>query len=115
MRIRTAPFWEWARGFVESPLPKVADFFSNWRRELGIPTDLKRLVASFPEALRQLEPLALPPQRHLLLATPSGWTAFFDNGVNGGDPAPIASYLARVLECRALAVCCRPQTWRPDS
>src|SRR5262249_1150324 len=45
--------------------------------------------------------------------TRSSWTAYFDNGVRGGEPAPVLGYLCSQLKCRAIAVCARPHTWQP--
>ncbi len=52
---------------------------------------------------------ALP--RELLIATRSGWTAYFTSGLAGADEAPIA-YLSRTLPCNGLALLCVPQTGR---
>ena len=66
-------------------------------------------------ALLRLEPLITPPRRELLVKTKSSWTAYFDNGTNGGDPTGPIGYLAQRLKCRGLAVRCVPHTLRDES
>jgi hypothetical protein len=99
-----------AWGFLEAPLQLVGDALYKWTSANVSKVTLEPFEASLGEALLRLEPLTIPPRKQLLMQTVSPWTAYFDNGANGGDPATAVGYLAEYLKCRALAVACVPQT-----
>jgi len=98
-------------GFLEAPLSEVGAAFDKWNRALRKRAVVTPLAEPFPKVLHRLEPLtqAVAP-RNLLLATRSGWTAYFDNGWRGTDAGPPVGYLTTVLKCRGLAVTCVPHT-----
>lgn len=103
-----------AWGFLESSLQTVGETFIEWRRshlsKIKV-TSINELLAT---ALLKLQPLITPPRKELLLETRSGWTAYFDNGINGGDPASPMGYLAQRLKCRGLAITCVPHTLKDE-
>lgn len=67
------------------------------------------------QSLLKMEPLTTPHRKRLLISTQSIWTAYFDNGINGGDPFTPIGYLSQQLRCRGLAVTCVPHTLVNDS
>src|SRR5262245_33630259 len=87
-------------GFLEAPLHSVRDAFVRWKRISLNPAKATSIHAGLEDALRQLEPLDLGSQRVLFLSTRSNWTACFDNGFKGGNPATVVGYLAETLPCR---------------
>jgi hypothetical protein len=99
-----------AWGFLEAPLQLVGDALCKWTRSNVSKVTYESFEGSLIEALLRLEPLTMPPRRKLLMQTASDWTAYFDNGSNGGDPASAVGYMAEYLKCRGLAVACVPQT-----
>jgi hypothetical protein len=104
----------YAIGFIEAPLRLVGDAFYKWRSSHCKKVTTSSFSSSLAEALINLPPLIVPPRKALLLQTDSQWTAYFDNGTNGGDPFPPMSYLAEHLKCRGLAVTCVPHTLKSE-
>ena len=106
-------------GFIEKPLPEVADFVRRWLtghfadpeiRRTFPPLRTEPVNAALEDALRKLEPL-VEPRAHLLLSTESGWTAFFSNGRHGHSGAGFGeSWTCEKLSCRGIAVSCVPHT-----
>lgn len=68
----------------------------------------RHLAGGLAEAFEALAPLTHAKSRRLFLATPCGWTAFFQNGTQGSDPFLIMSRLAQRLGTIAMRVCCTP-------
>jgi len=121
-------------GFVEAPLERVADELVRWRSEpiktlvkVGKspkggdlvewqPTgqfatvEVHKADGSFRELLLKLPPLCQIPCRELLVSTGSNWTAYFDNGRQGGDPGSPVPVLAERTEARSLTVSCIENT-----
>jgi hypothetical protein len=97
-------------GFLEAPFQIVIDAYVWWHKELNLTVAINPIVLPLEQALLKLEPLITPHVKRLLLSTQSTWTAYFDNGINGGDPFPPISYLSERLHCRGLAVTCVPHT-----
>ena len=94
-------------GFLESDLLHVADETFAWQRSLFTQVEQVATKSSLSDSLSTLEPLITPPRKRLLLSTTSRWVAYFDNGINGGDPSSFVGYMAQRLKCRGLAVACR--------
>jgi hypothetical protein len=97
-------------GFLETPLGPLAEAFCRWRKGLRPAFEVTPVAEPLPAALRRLEPLTTIPCRELLVATATAWTAYFDNGVWGGDPISTVSYLAKALGCRGVTIACIPHT-----
>jgi hypothetical protein len=95
-------------GFLEISLQEAGAAAVRWAKTMFSSVETTELEASLPEALQRLLPLVIPPNRRLLLSTASPWTAYFDNGENGGDPAGFVGHLSQALHCRGLAVTCIP-------
>lgn len=102
-------------GFIEAGLEVCSHQLLTWRMQHVMLTRLQqetRDFGSLENALGCLTPLSTIRRRELLLETRSTWTAYFDNRMQGGDPVPVMSYLAKQIGCRSLAIECTPQTLR---
>jgi hypothetical protein len=97
-------------GFLELPFQTVVDAYIWWQKELNSSIAITPIELPLEQALLKMEPLITPPTKELLMSTQSAWTAYFDNGINGGDPFTPIGYLSQRLHCRGLAVACVPQT-----
>ncbi|GBE23813.1 hypothetical protein BMS3Bbin02_00078 [bacterium BMS3Bbin02] len=73
---------------------------------------MSRPRGGFPEVLSLLEPLKGGSRpRELLVAVGSHWTAYFDGGLNGGDPISAIGHLSRTVKCQGVAVRTNPHTY----
>jgi hypothetical protein len=104
----------YAWGFLESPLQITGDMLYEWTSQNVTRVESSTMKSTLPQALLELQPLTSPPRKKLLMQTHSPWTAYFDNGANGGDPASAVGYLAGLLKCRGLAVTCVPHTLKSE-
>ena len=100
--------FEW--GFIEAPLDAVSTAYRRWQRKILHRVRVTQFDLPLAHALKQLDPLDRGAQRVLFISTRSGWTACFDNGVRGGNPATFVGELAQQLKCRGVAVGCIPNT-----
>jgi hypothetical protein len=94
-----------AIGFLEAPLPAVADAIASWRAALQRRTSVTRLTDPIPSVLTRLEPLvggARP--RELVVSNGASWTAYFDCGLRGPDAVSTVGHLAEVLGCQGIAI-----------
>src|SRR5262249_60315935 len=66
------------------------------------------IASSLADALASLLPLTASMMRRLFVATRSDWVACFQNGIQGSDPFPAMSYLAKRMGVLAMRVCCTP-------
>lgn len=64
----------------------------SWRRRIGQTLEVGE-TREFPKALDDLLPMEAPWTRELFLAC-GAWTAYLNNGVNGGDSTAAASVTA---------------------
>lgn len=99
-----------AWGFLEVPFQQAVDEAVRWTKSIFSKVDILHFELPLADALCSLEPLITPPRKKLLLSTKSNWVAYFDNGINGGDPSSFVGYLSQHLKCRGLAVTCIPHT-----
>lgn len=99
-------------GFLELPLDDAADALVTWRKRLHGEVTVSRPRGGFPEVLSLLEPLKGGSRpRELLVAVGSHWTAYFDCGLNGGDPISAIGHLSRTVKCQGVAVRTNPHTY----
>lgn len=63
------------------------------------------IASGLEDALSLLPPLSMEKKRGLLVPTKAGWTAYFASGIQGSDPFPFVSLLARELGVLAMRVC----------
>lgn len=100
--------FEW--GFIEAPLDVVSAAYRRWQRKILHRVRVTQFDLPLADALKQLDPLDRGSQRVLFMNTRSDWTACFDNGVRGGNPATFVGELSRQLTCRGVTVGCIPNT-----
>jgi hypothetical protein len=106
---RFAPI-TFAWGFLEIPFAQAVNEAVSWTKSIFTKVDTQHFEKPLADALGSLEPLITPPRKKLLLSTKSNWVAYFDNGIQGGDPSGFVGYLSERLKCRGLAVTCIPDT-----
>lgn len=111
----------YAFGVLQPPLHEVVAELHAWKAEIGDAAELTRVTVDLYGGLRMLEPLSGPWFKRLWIGTTSSqWkTAYFDGFVNGGDPFPPISYLARRMRCLGVVVVAAPdsvqiQEYGPD-
>jgi hypothetical protein len=98
-------------GFLELPLERATNGLLAWVRANNRSADDIALVEPFPEVLHRLEPLCSGPRtRQLFVETRGPWTAYFDNGYQGGDPTTVIGYLSRTVSCRGVTARAVPRT-----
>jgi hypothetical protein len=95
-------------GVIEAPLAMVLEGLLDWHACIGIRYRRREIDGGLGAALEALLPLCHAKQRKLLTSTASQWTAFFQNGIDGSDPTPVMSLLARKLEVTAMRICSTP-------
>lgn len=93
----------WSAGFIGAPFDAVWPVLSAWTDELEVDYSVEALgEVPLVEQLRRLEPLESPYSRRLLVAAENGWTAYFDNDLEGGDPFPWVGHLSSELSCHGV-------------
>jgi hypothetical protein len=91
-------------GLIEAPFGTVIEAYLTWQNAIGS-EPVRSEETSFGATLVALEPLSVEIRRAAFVPTDSGWTAYFASGLLGSDPFPVMSYLADVLQARAMRVC----------
>lgn len=114
--VLTGPLWPLGSriGFLERPFEVTLEATLAWHAELGrdeTRTDLPD--SGLLEQLLHLAPLQAPTRRRLLVETTGGWTAYFDNDMRGGDPAPWVTQLGQGLGCRGVVAAHIPEDQYP--
>lgn len=106
-----------AFGFVGAPLDPVAEELFEWHTEIGFRPRRHDRDAGLSQAAEMLLPLTGTPYgRNLLVGTRSNtWTAYFDAGLNGGDPRGAVSVLSRRLGAACVVVYAIPFRDDPDA
>jgi hypothetical protein len=104
---------EWAPvtqdfGLIRASVEVVVDRLQAWHAGVGTHYRIQRCTDTLEACFQALLPLTHAKTRRLLLATRGGWTAYFQNGIDGSDPFPTMSYLARALEVEAMRICRTP-------
>jgi hypothetical protein len=96
-------------GLIQAPMPLLISEFENWHRSIGVRYSRTEVASSLADAFESLLPLSSSKMRRLFVATRSDWVACFQNGIQGSDPFPAMSYLARHIGVLAMRVCCTPE------
>ncbi|WP_436535708.1 hypothetical protein [Actinoplanes sp. HUAS TT8] len=100
----------WSVGFLEAPIEPASESLLAWRTGLGVPYEVSRSEAPWPECLLPLEPLETPWTREVVASHGAAWTACLNNDIGGGDPFPATSYLAKLLGVRWVIATHQPMT-----
>lgn len=74
----------------------------------GVFSEGRGITSSLSDALEALPPLSVEKTRALFVSLDSGWTAFFSSGIQGSDPVPVVSTLARELQVLTMRLCSTP-------
>lgn len=96
-------------GLIQAPLERLLAESEGWHQSIGTTYLRTEVTSSLDDALTSLLPLAESKMRRLFVATKSDWIACFQNGIQGSDPFPAMSYLARQMRVLAMRVCCTPE------
>jgi hypothetical protein len=107
-------------GFLECDPATCADKFISWQSPLhakrGVSLVKQSVSGNLEGILSSLFPLTnIERRRYLFVPTRSKWTAYFDNGWTGGDPASTVSYLAGLIGCRGIRAVCVANTITRES
>ena len=94
-------------GLIRANVDSVARAIASWSVELGIPRTC-HCVFSWEDALNGLEPLSTEMRRLAIVPTKAGWSAVFQSGIAGSDPASLMPVLSGRLRTDAMRVCATP-------
>lgn len=95
-------------GLIHAQLDDVVGELLNWHKSIEIEYNQREVGTSLSDAFKALLPLSNAKQRRLFVKTSSGWTACFQNGIQGSDPFPAMSYLAKRMNVLSMRVCATP-------
>ena len=100
-------------GLLQMPLSDAAQALAEWRRDLHGSVRVVEVSGDLPTLIRYLDPLTLRVRpRELVVSVGDGeWTAYFDFGLNGGDPVSVIGHLTRTLRTQGVAVHAVPHTY----
>jgi hypothetical protein len=93
-------------GLIRAPLRDVVRELLAWHDSIDIHYAQRQVTAGFSAALDALAPLSQSKRRRLFVATPSEWVACFQSGIQGSDPFPAMSFLAKRMNVLGMRVCC---------
>lgn len=95
-------------GVVRAPVERVVEQLLEWHASVGTRYRTERCTSTLGACFDALLPLTHAKTRRLFVATRGGWTACFQNGIDGSDPFPAMSYLARALGVESMRICRTP-------
>jgi hypothetical protein len=95
-------------GIIRAPVELVVERLEAWHAGVGTRYRTQSCADTLQACFEALLPLTHAKTRRLFVATRAGWTACFQNGIDGSDPFPAMSYLARTLGVEAMRVCRTP-------
>lgn len=81
-------------GFLRADFSEVAQAFTSWRQGLGQVLEVAN--ASVSSTIADIEPFQAPWTREVLFDC-GPWTAYLNNGIDGGDPTASAPHVANLL------------------
>lgn len=99
-------------GFLRAPLDEAANAFLEWRGQLHDSATATPVVGEFSELVGRLEPLtaAIRPRELLVATTNRDWTAYFDCGLQGGDPFSSLGHVTSWKHWHGVVVSAIPHT-----
>jgi hypothetical protein len=95
-------------GIIDAHVEDVVKELRLWHSGIGITYGRRDINSTLKAGFEALLPLSHGKRRRLFVNTRSGWTACFQNGIQGSDPFPAMSTLAKRLEVLAMRVCSTP-------
>jgi len=113
-------FEEWSPitrdfGLIQCSVDQVARGNLEWAAEHRMMFTRRALKCSLAEKFEALLPLSNSKNRRLFIPTNCGWVAFFQNGIQGSDPAFNMMRLSLRLGVIAMRVCRAPPEARYQS
>jgi hypothetical protein len=97
---------------VNAPIDRAVAAYSNWMKRLGFAFTKTISDVDLDNAFASLAPLANSQHRKLFVCAGRDWTAFFQNGIQGSDPAAHGHQLARELDAIGMRVCVTPPAYQ---
>ena len=95
-------------GLINASISACVEEFTTWHGGLALAYERKE-ISSFGGALEALPPLSAELARKLFVPTAApNWTAFFQSGISGSDPSPVACMLAKLLKVVSMRICASP-------
>lgn len=91
----------WSVQYLELGAPDLSEELRAWRVALGQTVRVSKPIA-YPEVLQHLPPFEAPWTRELVMSCGDRWSAYLNNGVNGGDPSAAGPALALQLGTRCV-------------
>lgn len=106
-------------GFLECDSETASNAFLCWQKDIqsrrGVHLERSVVKGDLQHVLMKLLPLtSVERRRYLFLSTKGGWTAYFDNGCQGGDPASTVSFLSEKIGCKGVRAVCVPHELDPN-
>jgi hypothetical protein len=100
-------------GLIHAPLETVVNGLLSWHGSIGTRYRRIEITEGLEAAFKALLPLSHAKQRRLYVQTMSDWVACYQNRIEGSDPFPAMSFLAKELGVLAMRVCSTPPkaTW----
>jgi hypothetical protein len=94
-------------GLIHASVDIVSARYLAWHLELGRRLEA-RSGSDFAASLGFLPPLSAEKRRCIFVSTRSGWTAFFQSGIQGSDPFPVMNHLTKLLDVDSMRICTTP-------
>ncbi len=97
---------------VNAPIDLAVAAYGNWMKRLGFAFTKTIVDDGLDRAFASMAPLSNSKQRKLFVHAGRDWTAFFQNGVQGSDPAAHGHQLAKELDAIGMRVCITPPAYQ---
>lgn len=96
-------------GLIRAPVETILDTRLRAYLDHGIEDCIAKTVSKpLDLCFQELEPLSFQHTKEMYLTTGFGWTAFYQNGTRGSDPALPMLQLSKALCVRAMRICVSP-------
>lgn len=96
-------------GLIKAPVETLLEKRLKAYREHGfVDCNLENLNQPLEHCFQALEPLSFQHTKEMYLETGFGWTAFFQNGTRGSDPALPMLQSSKALGVCAMRICISP-------
>jgi hypothetical protein len=97
---------------VNAAIDLAVAAYGNWMKRLGFAFTKTIVDDGLDRAFASMAPLSNSKQRKLFVHAGRDWTAFFQNGVQGSDPAAHGHQLAKELDAIGMRVCITPPAYQ---
>ena len=93
---------------VNAPINRAVTAYCAWMTRLGQACNKVTVEDSIDAAFVSLAPLSMSMTKKLFISAGTHWTAFFQNGVYGSDPAAGGRQLSVELDVIGMRICATP-------